>query len=352
MESEKLIFAIGNPLLDISAECTHETLEKYSLGLGLACLAEEKHKPLFDELWKDPKGERIPGGAAMNVIRCANFMLKGAKPNSCLYFGSIADDDRGNVLKSSLDSEKIEYDFSITDETYTGACAVVVVDNERSLCADLSACLKYKTSHLEAHLERIKDYKIIYTTGFFITSNAEALLKLAEFASENDILFSFNLSAVFLLQIAKDSFVSVLPYVDLLFGNEDEIDTFSTMFEVGSTDRKEIAKYIAKMDKKNTKKPRTVIITQGSEDTIVAIHDFENNVTTVNTYSIPVLTKEEIVDTNSAGDSFTGGYLAAIAQGHSHETALEAARYCAKYILQTPGCQFPRNNEYEYPALE
>jgi len=185
MDSEKLIFAIGNPLLDISAEVTEATLDKYGLIRGLPCLAEEKHKPLFDELWNDEKGERFPGGAAMNVIRCANFMLKGTKPNSCLYFGSIANDDRGEVLKTRLDEEKVEYDFSITDETYTGACAVAVHDKERSLCADLAACLKYKTSHLEDNLERLKAYKILYTTGFFITSNAEALQKLAEFASSN-----------------------------------------------------------------------------------------------------------------------------------------------------------------------
>lgn len=364
MESQKLIFSIGNPLLDItsqaygagiegfSLEAGNELLDKFALQRGLACLAEDKHKELFDQLWADEKGERTPGGAAMNVIRCANFMLKGAHPNSCLYFGSIADDDRGKVLKSSLDDEKIEHDFSITDETYTGACAVVVVDNERSLCADLAACTKYKSAHLDENIERIKDYKIIYSTGFFITSNADALLKVSEFANENNILFSFNLSATFLIAGCKDTYLAVLPYVDLVFGNEDECDVFGETHEVGSKDRKEIAQYIAKLDKKNTSRVRTVIITQGALDTIVAVHNFETGETTVTEHPVPQLSKEEIVDTNSAGDSFAGGYLAALAQGHSTETALEAARYCAKYILQTPGCQFTLENQFEYPALE
>ncbi len=332
MESQKLIFSIGNPLLDItsqsygagiegfSLEAGNELLEKYSLVRALACLAEDKHKSLFEQLWADEKGERTPGGAAMNAIRCANFMLKEGHPNSCLYYGSIADDDRGQVLKTSLDSEKIDHDFSISDETYTGACAVVVVDNERSLCADLAACLKYKTSHLESNLEKIKDYKIIYTTGFFITSNAEALQKVAELASENNILFSFNLSATFLISGCKDTYLSVLPHVDLVFGNEDEIDVFGETHEVGTKDRKEIAAYIAKMDKKNTSRERMVIITQGSDDTIVAVHNFETNETTVTSHAVPALAKEDIVDTNSAGDSFTGGYLAALAQGRYHET--------------------------------
>ena len=33
-------------------------------------------------------------------------------------------------------------------EARTGACAVVVVGKERTLCASLAACQKYPTSHL------------------------------------------------------------------------------------------------------------------------------------------------------------------------------------------------------------
>lgn len=69
---QRLIFAIGNPLLDISANGTQEQIEKYGLVYGGAILAEEQHKPLFDELWKTEGMETIAGGSAMNTIRCAN----------------------------------------------------------------------------------------------------------------------------------------------------------------------------------------------------------------------------------------------------------------------------------------
>jgi adenosine kinase len=351
MESEKLIFAIGNPLLDISAECSAELIEKYGLQSGLACLAEPKHKDLFDELWNLPHVEKIPGGAAMNVLRCANFMLKETKPHSCLYFGSIADDERGTVLKNALDNEKIEHDFSITDETYTGACAVLITEKNRTLCADLAACLKYNTDHLVANIERLKQYKILYTTGFFLSSNAEALKKVAEFSTENNILMAFNLSAVFLIHGYKQDYLDIIEQVEIVFGNEDECDAFGVVHEVGSTDRRDIAKYIARLPKKDTTLPRTVIITQGAEETIIAVHDFEKDETTITTHPVEKLSQEELVDTNSAGDSFAGGYLAARALGHSHETAMKAAAYCAKYIIQTSGCSFPRPCEFEYPEL-
>ena len=158
---------ICNPLLDISAECTTEFIEKYGLKHGHAILWEEKHKPLFDELWSAPDVELTAGGSGMNTMRCANFMLQNVKPNSCAYFGSICDDERGQKLKECLEKEGLEGEFSIAEDSYTGACGVVVNNKERSLIADLGASLKYKTEHLESHFEKLKDYKIIYATGFF-----------------------------------------------------------------------------------------------------------------------------------------------------------------------------------------
>jgi len=44
------ILGMGNPLLDISAEVTQETFDKYGFLPGNAILAERKHQPLFAEL--------------------------------------------------------------------------------------------------------------------------------------------------------------------------------------------------------------------------------------------------------------------------------------------------------------
>ena len=70
------LFVMGNPLLDISVEMNDDSvLKKYGLESGMAILAEEKHMPLYDELWNMPNREAIPGGAALNSARAANFML-------------------------------------------------------------------------------------------------------------------------------------------------------------------------------------------------------------------------------------------------------------------------------------
>jgi len=48
----------------------------------------------------------------------------------------------------------------------------------------------------------------------------DAMLEVAKFAAAHDRLFTMNLSAPFLCTAFKDQLMSLLPYVDILFGNE------------------------------------------------------------------------------------------------------------------------------------
>lgn len=66
--SEILIFACGNPMLDVAAHLGKETMDKYGLPYGGAVLAEEKHKPLFQEIMKHPTLQTTAGGSALNTI--------------------------------------------------------------------------------------------------------------------------------------------------------------------------------------------------------------------------------------------------------------------------------------------
>jgi sugar/nucleoside kinase (ribokinase family) len=66
---------------------------------------------------------------------------------------------------------------------------------------------------------------------------------------------------------------------------------------------------MTQLPKANAKKDRIVIITQETEPTIVAYKG------EVNEYPVLLVPPEEIVDTNSAGDAFVGGFLALYIKG-------------------------------------
>ena len=63
---------------------------------------------------------------------------------------------------------------------------------------------------------------------------------------------------------------------------------------------------IAALPKASGLKSRTVVITQGSSDTIVVKEGV------VTSYPVELLPKEKLVDTNGAGDAFVGGFLAQV----------------------------------------
>ena len=56
--------------------------------------------------------------------------------------------------------------------------------------------------------------------GFFLTVSLESILKVAKHAAENNKVFCLNLAAPFISQFFKDGLMQVMPYVDVLFGNE------------------------------------------------------------------------------------------------------------------------------------
>lgn len=104
---------MGNPLLDISYEATDTALlDKYDLKLGHAKLAEDKDMPLYDELWNLQGTLFIPGGSGLNSARSINFMLKNqGHPGKVTYFGSIAQDTKGEVLEKCLQQEGVKGNF-------------------------------------------------------------------------------------------------------------------------------------------------------------------------------------------------------------------------------------------------
>jgi adenosine kinase len=197
---EYLLVGIENPLLDIQLDIeSDELLTKYGLQHGHACLAEEKHQPLFAELWSTPGKITIPGGSSLNSIRAANHMLKDTHPRKCAFFGSIGNDEIGKTLSNELENTGVHGLWSVDAATPTGSCAVLIHKKERTLCANLAACLKYKTEHLASNNSVLEKANFLYTSAFFITSNYDALLHYARFAAVNDKPLGYNLSACFLI---------------------------------------------------------------------------------------------------------------------------------------------------------
>ena len=111
--------------------------------------------------------------------------------------------------------------------------------------------------------------KYLYTTGFFVDSNFEAVKQICDFAKENDKPLGFNLSALFVIQFYAEQVKHVLKYSDFVFCNEDEGSEYAKSQGLAADDFVGAAKLLAASEKEVKTRPRVVIITMGKEPTIV-----------------------------------------------------------------------------------
>jgi adenosine kinase len=72
---------------------------------------------------------------------------------------------------------------------------------------------------------------------------------VAEHAASENKLFSLNLSAPFISLLFTDRLDKVLPYVDLLFANEQEVEAYAQAHKWETKDVVEIAKKLEKLEK-------------------------------------------------------------------------------------------------------
>lgn len=336
-----VLLGMGNPLLDISSKVDKDMLDKYGLENGNQILAEEKHMPLYEELAARPDVQYIAGGATQNSIRVAQWMLQEAGQTA--YFGCVGADKYADTMREVCTKDGIAVHYMV-DGPATGTCAVCVVDDDRSLVANLAAANNYKVDHLkQPEIAAIMEgAKVIYSAGFFITACSEAVIAAAEHCKDNGKTYAVNISAPFICEVPpfKATLDQAIGMADFVFGNETEAAAFGKVEGWETTDVAEIALKIAQT-KAGAKTP-TVVITQGKDATIVAKDG------AVTKYDVPAVDASEIVDTNGAGDAFVGGFLAAFIKGQDTAACCAAGNFAASTIIRTSGTALPDSCSYSW----
>ncbi|TFK24288.1 adenosine kinase [Coprinopsis marcescibilis] len=331
------LFCLGNPLLDMQVRDGESLLEKYDLKANDAILAEAKHTPIYDEVKANPEVTYIAGGAAQNAARGAAYVLPAG---SVVYAGCVGDDDLAEQLKIANKREGLDEVYQVKAGEKTGACAVVITGHHRSLVTDLRAAEKFDQAHIssETVAPLIEGAKFFYVEGYFLTHGISSALELSSKAANAGKTFVLNLSAPFIPQFFGNQLQQLLPHTDVVIGNEAEAEAWGSAN--GLSDPKDlvsVAKAIAALPKTNASRPRTVVITQGAQSTLVIVADKPDD---AKLYAVNPLKDDEIVDTNGAGDAFAGGFVGALVAGKTLDEAVEAGHKMGAICVQQVGPQF------------
>ncbi|KAG8532172.1 uncharacterized protein KY384_003812 [Bacidia gigantensis] len=328
------LLCLENPLLDIQGQGDEEMLAQYGLKANDAILAEEKHMPLYEDLLNNRKAVQIPGGAAQNTARGAQYMLP---PDSVLYIGAVGKDKYADILKEASAKEGVKTEYLEVESVPTGKCGVIITGHDRSMCTHLAAANEYKIDHLKkpeiwALVEKAQVY---YIGGYHLTVSPPAIEALGEEAAKNNKTFVLSLSAPFIPTVFKDQLAATSRYWDYLIGNETEARCWAEGQGKETRDVKEIARLIAELPKANGSRKRTVVITQGTEPTVIAVQGEDG----VSEYPVHPIASSEICDTNGAGDAFAGGFVAGIVEGKTLKESVDMGQWLASLSIRELGPQ-------------
>lgn len=232
--------------------------------------------------------------------------------------------------------------YKYVDDQPTGLCYICLTGVKRSLVTKLGAAQNTVLDLLQRpeNWELVEKAKYFYVEAYSVANRFDEMLMIARHALQHNKVFAMNLSCPYLSSKFKEKLIDALPYVDLLFGSEPEALAFGAARGLETNEIGDIALSLARMPKANGRRGRLVILTRG-KNPVVAVSDGQ-----VRFFPVIPTPAEDIQDTVGAGDSFAGGYLAALVTGHKHDECMRAALEAAHYVIRLRGCEIlPNFNE-------
>ena len=91
------------------------------------------------------------------------------------YLASIGNDENGQKIVDEFKNKGFKDHFFKSDQSATGRLAVMAKDSKTTLFADLAAAKDITEQFMTENLQILNGSRLIYTSGFFISSCAEGL---------------------------------------------------------------------------------------------------------------------------------------------------------------------------------
>lgn len=318
------VYAIGNALVDIDIEVSHNTLESFSIDKGVMTLIdEETHHRLLKEL-HGIKHVRACGGSAANTVHTLQQL--GAKT---FYSCKVGNDEAGHFYYKNLISHGIETNLHLNQEDgITGKCIVLVTpDADRTMNTFLGTTATFSITQLSEIA--LKNAEYLYIEGYLVASELgyEAAMTARKMALKHNIKTALSLSDPNMVTDFKQKIATLLNNrIDILFCNKKEALLFTNTTNLNDA-KKSLTNYA-----------KSFVITLGGDGALIYDgHDFM----LLQAYQVSVL------DTSGAGDIFAGAFLYGITQGLNYYDAGNLACFAASKVVSKFGPRLDRDHVKE-----
>lgn len=330
------VMAIGNALVDHEYMLSDAALEDTGLTKGqmtLAALEEQQQLLAFFKLAEIEPSKQAGGGSAANAMFA--FASLGGKP---FYACRVGDDKAGQFYLQDLHQAGVATsEQSIHAGGVTGSCVVAITaDGERTMQTYLGTSSEIVADNI--NFEALMHSDWLYLEGYLAMSAGmlSSMTQLRQQAGIHGAKIAVSFADPAVVKFAKDGLLEMLGNkVEVIFCNSEEAKLF--------TDKKQIkAAARALLDYCHI-----AVVTDSANDTVIAQKSATASAE-VTFYEVPTPAVANVIDTNGAGDNYSGAFLYALSQ---HYTLPECGRLASEVAAQVIQQFGPRLQSEDYTDI-
>ena len=305
------VYGIGNAIVDIVTEVDYDFFKNNEVEKGVMTLVDEKRQLTLMNAIDMKKSKMTGGGSAANTVVAVNQF--GGKS---FYSLLVAQDDFGKFFLDDLKQHRVDTNLRYEDCSpgHTGRCLVMTSpDANRTLNTFLGVSSFLSPQHLDK--DAIVDSTYLYLEGYLVASpkGLEAMKAAKKMAEQNKVDVALTFSDPSMVKYFSKQMEEIVgASVDLLFCNDEEALIFT-----GTSSIAEAREKLRQVAKK-------FVITLGANGAIIFDGD---TFVSIEPYKVSA------VDTNGAGDMFSGAFLYGITHQHTFAEAGKLASLASSKVV-------------------
>lgn len=305
------VYGIGNAIVDIVTEVDNDFFTTNNVEKGVMTLVDEKRQHVLMQAIDMKKSKMTGGGSAANTVVAVNQF--GGKS---FYSLLVAQDDFGKFFLDDLKAHGVDTNLAYDQcpAGHTGRCLVMTSpDANRTLNTFLGVSSFLSTAQLDE--KAIRNSSFVYLEGYLVASpkGLDAMKEAKRMAEQNKVDVALTFSDPSMVKYFSKQMEEVVgASVDLLFCNDEEALIFTGASTI--TEARQKLKQVAKR----------FVITLGSNGAL--IYDGDTFIS-IEPYKV------QAIDTNGAGDMFSGAFLYGITHQHSFAEAGKLASLASSKVV-------------------
>ncbi|BBM88761.1 hypothetical protein COTS27_00446 [Spirochaetota bacterium] len=331
------ILGLGHAISDIEIKVNHGYLNHprlTALGLtkgAMVHIDEKKRDEILQLLGIKENFAITPGGSVANTLAALAKLGK-----SCCFVGNLGDDAMGTKYFTAFKNISITVPFPLEQGGKSGSCLLLVTpDAERTMMTTLGCSTDFSLT--AEHLPIFEESSLLYIEGYLLENPNTTTAVRKAISMAKTVAMPIALSASNYMTIERNAavFNELLPHVDILFVNEDElkklceVQNHSTALKKIDFEQSSYSDLMLELGHAFNRRGLFLIATAGKHGSY--LWDSRESLVTEPVYIEAIAT--EVVDTTGAGDAYAAGILNGILE-HAPLQAMgnQAATLASKVI--------------------